>query len=117
MTDLTITEVGERWPMAAVLWDRDVMSVSAWEPVFRVLGDSVMALEVSCAAAVSHRPRCLCRRWDLDRERWRTMSEVKLSMLNADLHAGRVFVRDPEWHREWSREYMGSWAPRRPRPR
>jgi hypothetical protein len=80
---MTISEVGDKFPLAAVLWDRDV-SGEGWEPVFRMRGsvfapwDSILFADSATCPHSSGRAAdpggCRCRVWTGDA--WITRSQA-----------------------------------------
>ena len=74
---LTFLEIGQRWPDAVVLWDRNVAPTLDWEPRF-VERDGV--LWAACDADASPYPPdnvqcyadCRCRVWDPTLKQWWT---------------------------------------------
>jgi len=73
---LNWTEIGERWPDAVVMWDRDVAPTLDWEPVFRANGDLLWADDPECTmrarSGTRGYGRCRCRCWL--RGQWRTIA-------------------------------------------
>jgi hypothetical protein len=71
-TTLTADEVGETWPEALVLWDRDVAH-EGWTPAFRVThSGELSAVNASGGVGRCHHSRdCECsiewRQWTGDR--------------------------------------------------
>lgn len=95
---LTFLEIGQRWPDAVVLWDRDVAPTLDWEPRFVVWHagpervELVEAVHQDCAATghwSSLYGNCRCLRWD--GTQWLTRY---------------ITANEPQ---EWRREYLGQW--------
>jgi len=113
---LTVAEVGERWPEALVLWDRDVAPLG-WDPAFRLRGtppdEELWADDLECPDRMARAERrggaaarlavCRCVMWD--GQRW-------LSRIEAEQ---RHFTRDA---RELARNRVDPdrvWRPERVR--
>jgi hypothetical protein len=95
---LTFAELGERWPEALVLWDRDVAS-QGWSPVFSVapiprLPDvTLSAFDTSCAHATGTDEwegvawaECRCVTWT--GEAWITLHAARYAAVRSALRGG-----------------------------
>lgn len=100
---LTFAELGERWPEALVLWDRDIAS-QAWTPVFsakplsRLPHLEVLAFDISCAHATGTKDldgiawrACRCMTWT--GEAWITLRAACYEATQSALR-GRRFPLD-----------------------
>lgn len=122
---LTISQVGERWPDAVVMWDRDVAPALDWEPRFTERSGMLWAVEVWPTKDIDGNPMvyqlcteswqsprgCRCRVWEPTLKQWwshaRWSRLQRLLRLNRDLNEGRLFVGEPiEWRREWLGEFV-----------
>jgi hypothetical protein len=115
---LAWTEIGERWPDAVVMWDRDVAPTLDWEPVFRERDGVLWAdcirdhwhlmresrrslLLVQDILPADPRSPCRCRVWDPTLKQWWVHQKwnriVRISRLNNDLHHGRLLIMGTPW--------------------
>jgi hypothetical protein len=108
------TEIGERWPDAVVMWDRDVAPTLDWEPVFRerdgvLWADCIrdhwhlarkrrdLLLAQDILPDEPRRP-CRCRVWD--GEAWLSHRAWD-SVQTANQLTGPSWSSDAEWQRQY----------------
>lgn len=97
---LSFAEVGERWPEALVLWDRDVAS-QGWTPTFWTIPapwfpePKLSAVDAECQHATGTNDGeqiawsdCRCVRWT--GEAWITMSAERYEAVRAALRGRRI---------------------------
>ncbi len=98
-SELTLTELGERWPDAAVFWDRDVAS-QGWTPLFSgqrlplLAHLEVLAFDRSCLHATGTLEwealdwsTCRCVVWT--GEAWITLHDARYHAVRSALHGAR----------------------------